>query len=447
MVKETAVLKQTGRRSNKGSNEPVTKEDDTMKKKGFAFLIAAVTIGTAVGSTAALYANEDKDTQLNIAAADSADEDTDSESADESSDESVSLPTGEIEKAELADEDNTSVETVVDNTMATLVSITNTSVTNVEDWFRGGTYQIQSQSLGTGVIMGENDTELLIVTNNHVVADASEITVTFVDESSVSAKVKGTDQADDLAVVAVELSDIDSDTLSQIKIANVADSDDVRVGEQVVAIGNALGYGQSVTTGIVSALNRTITATDEGSTVTFDDLIQTDAAINPGNSGGALMNMQGEVIGINSVKAGESGVEGMGYAISMTKALPIIETLMNRETRDEVSEEDMAYLGITGQDVTSDVSQLYSLPEGVYVTAVEDGSPAAEAGITQGMIITGFDSQKVSSLDDLQNLLQYYTGGEEVTLTVSAQSGNGGYEEQEIQITLGSRGDYLKQQQ
>jgi len=331
--------------------------------------------------------------------------------------------------------------------MATLVSITNTSVTNVEDWFRGGTYQIQSQSLGTGVIMGENDTELLIVTNNHVVADASEITVTFVDESSVSAKVKGTDQADDLAVVAVELSDIDSDTLSQIKIANVADSDDVRVGEQVVAIGNALGYGQSVTTGIVSALNRTITATDEGSTVTFDDLIQTDAAINPGNSGGALMNMQGEVIGINSVKAGESGVEGMGYAISMTKALPIIETLMNRETRDEVSEEDMAYLGITGQDVTSDVSQLYSLPEGVYVTAVEDGSPAAEAGITQGMIITGFDSQKVSSLDDLQNLLQYYTGGEEVTLTVSAQSENGGYEEQDIQITLGSRGDYLKQQQ
>ena len=270
----------------------------------------------------------------------------------------------------------------------------------------------------------------------------------------MSAKVKGTDASNDLAVVAVSLSDIPDDTLKKIRVANVGDSDDVKVGEQVVAIGNALNYGQSVTTGIVSALNRDITVTDGSTQVNYEDLIQTDAAINPGNSGGALLNMSGEVIGINSAKAGENGVEGMGYAIPTSKALPIIEKLMNKTTRSKVDEKDAAYIGITGEEVTSDgeevtsdVQQLYGMPAGIYIANVGDNTPASDAGLTRGMIITKFDDTSVSSMSDLTDLLQYYKGGETVTVTVAQQGEGGKYKESDISLKLGLRSDYVSSTQ
>ena len=311
-------------------------------------------------------------------------------------------------------------------------------------WFRGGSFQYESKSAGTGVIMGENDSELLIVSNNHVVEGANKLAVTFINETSVEGTVKGTDDKNDLAVVSVNLADIDDETMSQIRIANVADSDEARVGEQVVAIGNALGYGQSVTTGIVSALGREVMVRDTYGISDYEELIQTDAAINAGNSGGALLNMKGEVIGINSVKASANGVEGMGYAIPTAKALPIIQNLMNREKRDKVSEEDAAYIGITGENVDASVSQLYGLPIGIYLSEVSEDSPASDAGMTKGMVMTAFDGISVETMSDLQDLLQYYAAGETVTVTVQKADDNGEVVESELSLTLGRRSDYIK---
>jgi serine protease Do len=242
----------------------------------------------------------------------------------------------------------------------------------------------------------------------------------------------------------VKIEDIDADTLEQIRSANVADSEEIRVGEQVVAIGNALGYGQSVTTGIVSALGREVKVRDNYGISSYEKLIQTDAAINAGNSGGALLNMKGEVIGINSVKASSSGVEGMGYAIPTEKALPIIQNLMNRETREKVSEEDAAYLGITGDNVDASVSQLYGLPIGVYLSDVTPDSPAEKAGMKKGMIMTGFDGQKIETMNDLQELLAYYAAGETVTVTVQSADESGEIQEQDLTMTLGRRSDYIQ---
>ena len=432
-----------------------------MRKAILAGVLAAVTIGAVAGGMASFSASQD-DAQLQIsdeakdeADADSEDAAKESEAAVEDAqpaEEETDLPAGEITKADLVDVSdaavaNSGVAEVATNVMPAMVSITNTSVQEVMDWFRGGNFQYESKSLGTGVIMGENDEELLIVTNNHVVADSSELTVSFIDEESVEGVIKGTDAGDDLAVVAVRLEDIPAETMEQIRIANVADSEDVRVGEQVVAIGNALGYGQSVTTGIVSALGRTITVADESGYNEYTDLIQTDAAINQGNSGGALLNMKGEVIGINSVKAGASGVEGMGYAISTSKAIPIIRNLMNKKTRELVSEDQLPYLGIVGQDVTRDVAQLYGLPEGIYVTELSEDGPSDQAGIIPGMIITGFDGESIDSMSDLQELLPYYAGGETVSITVSVQNEDGEYEEQSFDVTLGLRSDYVQDSQ
>lgn len=432
-----------------------------MRKAILAGVLAAVTIGAVAGGMASFSASQN-DAQLQISdeakgEADAVSEDAakESEAAIEDAqpaEEETDLPAGEITKADLVDVSdaavaNSGVAEVATNVMPAMVSITNTSVQEVMDWFRGGNFQYESKSLGTGVIMGENDEELLIVTNNHVVADSSELTVSFIDEESVEGVIKGTDAGDDLAVVAVRLEDIPAETMEQIRIANVADSEDVRVGEQVVAIGNALGYGQSVTTGIVSALGRTITVADESGYNEYTDLIQTDAAINQGNSGGALLNMKGEVIGINSVKAGASGVEGMGYAISTSKALPIIRNLMNKKTRELVSEDQLPYLGIVGQDVTRDVAQLYGLPEGIYVTELSEDGPSDHAGIIPGMIITGFDGESIDSMSDLQELLPYYAGGETVSITVSVQNEDGEYEEQSFDVTLGLRSDYVQDSQ
>ena len=341
----------------------------------------------------------------------------------------------------------TGVSDVAAAAMPSVVSITNNSVQEVQNLYSiygygAPTYEQESTSCGSGIIIGKNDSELLICTNNHVVENSTELSVGFADESVCEAVVKGTDASNDLAVVAVKLDDISSDTMDAIKVAEIGDSDKLVVGQQVVAIGNALGYGQSVTTGIVSALNRTIDIDGYQA-----DLIQTDAAINPGNSGGALLDMQGRVIGINSAKAAANGVEGMGYAIPISNAKSILEDLMNKKTRtDKVDEADSAYVGIAGQGVSGEMSSLYGIPEGIYLTEVQDGSPAADAGLQKGDIITKFDGSSVTSKQDLKTQLAYYAAGEEVPVTIQRQNGSE-YEEQKVTITLGKLSDYQDSQQ
>ena len=321
------------------------------------------------------------------------------------------------------------VSDIVENTLPSIVSITNMSVQEVQNFF-GGTSQQESESAGSGIIISQNDSELLVVTNNHVVEGSDTLTVTFNDGNSVEAQIKGTDSARDLAVVAVPLDKISDDTMNAIKVATLGDSDSLKVGEPAIAIGNALGYGQSVTTGIVSATGRTI----EG----FDgEYIQTDAAINPGNSGGALLNANGEVIGINSAKINSSAVEGMGFAIPISDASDVIQNLMNKETRSKVSDEERGYLGIKGYDVSEEGAQMYNMPTGVYVKEVMSGGGAEKAGLTKGSIITGFEGSSISSMSSLQEQLQYYKAGEEVTLTVQIPDKNGEYTEKDIKVTLG----------
>ena len=321
------------------------------------------------------------------------------------------------------------VSDIVENTLPSIVSITNMSVQEVQNFF-GGTSQQESESAGSGIIISQNDSELLVVTNNHVVEGSDTLTVTFNDGNSVEAQIKGTDSARDLAVVAVPLDQISDDTMNAIKVATLGDSDSLKVGEPAIAIGNALGYGQSVTTGIISATGRTIDGFD-------GEYIQTDAAINPGNSGGALLNANGEVIGINSAKINSSAVEGMGFAIPISDASDVIQNLMNKETRSKVSDEERGYLGIKGYDVSEEGAQLYNMPTGVYVKEVISGGGAEKAGLTKGSIITGFEGSSISGMSSLQEQLQYYKAGEEVTLTVQIPDKNGEYTEKDITVTLG----------
>ena len=321
------------------------------------------------------------------------------------------------------------VSDIVENTLPSIVSITNMSVQEVQNFF-GGISQQESESAGSGIIISQNDSELLVVTNNHVVEGSDTLTVTFNDGNSVEAQIKGTDSARDLAVVAVPLDKISDDTMNAIKVATLGDSDSLKVGEPAIAIGNALGYVQSVTTGIVSATGRTIDGFD-------GEYIQTDAAINPGNSGGALLNANGEVIGINSAKINSSAVEGMGFAIPISDASDVIQNLMNKETRSKVSDEERGYLGIKGYDVSEEGAQMYNMPTGVYVKKVMSGGGAEKAGLTKGSIITGFEGSSISGMSSLQEQLQYYKAGEEVTLTVQIPDKNGEYTEKDIKVTLG----------
>ena len=321
------------------------------------------------------------------------------------------------------------VSDIVENTLPSIVSITNMSVQEVQNFF-GGISQQESESAGSGIIISQNDSELLVVTNNHVVEGSDTLTVTFNDGNSVEAQIKGTDSARDLAVVAVPLDKISDDTMNAIKVATLGDSDSLKVGEPAIAIGNALGYGQSVTTGIVSATGRTIDGFD-------GEYIQTDAAINPGNSGGALLNANGEVIGINSAKINSSAVEGMGFAIPISDASDVIQNLMNKETRSKVSDEERGYLGIKGYDVSEEGAQMYNMPTGVYVKEVMSGGGAEKAGLTKGSIITGFEGSSISGMSSLQEQLQYYKAGEEVTLAVQIPDKNGEYTEKDIKVTLG----------
>ena len=327
----------------------------------------------------------------------------------------------------------TDVSSIVEKAMPSVVAINNTMVMQQQTWF-GPSQTVEVPSSGSGIIVGQNDEELLIVTNNHVVEDSKELTVTFIDNSQVSAAIKGTDSETDLAVIAIPLKDIPSDTMSQIKVATLGDSDALKVGQGVIAIGNALGYGQSVTVGYVSALNREVKAEDQ----TSRTLLQTDAAINPGNSGGALLNMKGEVIGINAAKYSSTEVEGMGYAIPISQAQDIINELMNKKTRVAVDEADQGYLGIQGQNIDETAASMYGMPRGIYVYKIVEDSAASKSDLREKDIITKFDGQTVRTMADLKDMLTYYKGGDTVNLTVQSLE-NGQYVERTVQITLGTK--------
>ena len=333
------------------------------------------------------------------------------------------------------------VADVAANCMPSLVTISTMSVEEMQSFF-GGSQKYQVQGAGSGVIIGQNDTELLIATNNHVVAGATSLSVGFIDETVVQAAIKGTDADNDLAVVAVQTSDIPEDTQKQLKVATIGSSDDLALGDQIVAIGNALGYGQSVTAGYVSAKNRTLELSDGTNTFTSTDLIQIDAAINSGNSGGALFNMKGELVGINEAKSSSTSsgatVDNMGYAIPIDKAEPILEQLMTEETKIAYSEDEQGYLGITATNVTSEYSQMYDMPEGVGITSVVKGGPAEQGGLQKGDIIIKVAGTTVSNFDDLQNELRYHKSGESIEITYE-RADNGKYKENTANVTLGTK--------
>jgi serine protease Do len=367
------------------------------------------------------------------------------------------------------------VEEVSSNSMPALVSITNKSIQEVQNYFGGmggfgnnsGTQEYEETSMGSGVIIGQTDSVIYIVTNEHVIDSAQTLTVAFVDDSTASGTVIGSDSTNDIAVVSVNKSDLSSDTLSQIKVMEIGDSDSLVVGQQVVAIGNALGYGQSVSEGIVSALNRSM---DGGTGIYAEGLIQTDAAINPGNSGGALLNMNGQLIGINSAKYADTEVEGMGYSIPINKVEPIIEEMINgtytstdssstdtntnssqngsnnqngnnsgsNSTDGNVQVSSDAYLGVSCTGISSEYSQYYNIPEGVYISEVVSGSAADKAGLKQGDIITAIDGTSISSVDELSSIMSSHSSGDTVSMTISRQSSSGSYASSTVSVTFGS---------
>lgn len=340
----------------------------------------------------------------------------------------------------LAGSSNLDVSAIVEKAMPSVVAINVKGEQQVSDWFgRAQTYE--TSGAGSGILIGENDEEYLIVTNNHVVANTTSMSVQFIDGQSVDAELKGTDSAADVAVIAVKKSDVSDETRAEIKVAEVGDSEKLKVGQGVIAIGNALGYGQSVTVGYVSATNRTITAQDAatGEKAKVQNLLQTDAAINPGNSGGALLNMQGQVIGINESKSVDTTVEGMGYAIPISSVTQLIETLSTQKTRAQVAEADRGYIGFQGQNVDEEAAQKFNMPVGIFVYKLLDGGAAAHSDLQESDIITKFEGQTVTTIEELKERLTRYSKGETVTLTVQRPSGKS-YEEKEIQITLAAQG-------
>ena len=417
--------------NSQGPNTPPVKKKHTLIK----VLAAVCAISLVLGGTYFAYAAARRSGLLakdsgpesqteQIETAKETENESSNETASNDSDIKTTTVTGET-KAVVTD-----VTAVVDEVMPAMVMIHNNYTASAS--FFGYVQQQEATASGSGIIVGENDSELLIATNYHVIEGADTLEVIFNDDSTVEAVVKGTDSDMDLAVIAVMLDDISSDTRDTIKIATLGDSTALKLGEPAIAIGNALGYGQSVTTGVISALNRDVDLED-GSTQTF---IQTDAAINPGNSGGALLNLQGEVIGINSNKIGGDTIEGMGYAIPISVAQPIIDKLMNEKTRLKVSSADRGYIGISGVSVTAEVASGYGIPKGVYVAEVTKGGGAEAAGLAKGDVITEFDGQEITSMDDLQTKLQYYAAGTNVTVKVMRQNGQE-YTEQTYNVTLG----------
>lgn len=361
-------------------------------------------------------------------------EDTAQETADveEAAEETVNQTASGIKKTDTVTTVVSDVSDVVAEVMPSIVAVNN-HYTETMSYF-GQSMSSEADASGSGIIVGQNDTELLIVTNYHVIEDTDKLTVQFVEGSEAEALIKGMDPNMDLAVIAVPVEEISSKTLQEIKVATLGDSDSLVVGEPAIAIGNSLGYGQSVTTGVISALDRSIEITGSAD----GTFIQTDAAINPGNSGGALLNIKGEVIGINSNKIGGSAVEGMGYAIPISAASPIIADLMLRETKSKVAEEERGYLGISGISVTQEVSQAYGMPEGVYVAQVYENTAASRAGLKKGDIIMEFDGDKITSMEELQRELEFYAKGDTVKVKVMTMTLNG-YEEITVEMTLGNK--------
>lgn len=399
-----------------------------MAKKVVKVAAAAVLFGVIAGgtmfgvNTAGNYLREQyfpkSETQLTIAQAPTADQDGGA---------APSAQTG------------MDVSEIAANAMPSVVAINNTMLMQQQTWFGPGR-TVEVPSSGSGIIVGQNDSELLIVTNNHVVEDSNQLTVTFIDNSQVNATIKGTDAEQDLAVIAVSLKDIPAEAMSQIKIATLGDSDALKVGQGVVAIGNALGYGQSVTVGYISALDREVKTSETD----VKKLLQTDAAINPGNSGGALLNMRGEVIGINSAKYSSTEVEGMGYAIPVSQVKDIINQLMNRKNRTEVAQAQQGYLGIQGQNIDDNAASMYGMPKGIYVYKIVENGAASKSDLKEKDIITKFDGQSVRTMAELKDLLKYYRSGETVELTVQSLE-NGEYQERTVSITLGNRPSDSKQ--
>ena len=396
-------------------------------KKAVAIALAGVLFGCAAGGTMAgvnaltnRSASVKEETVSGIAQA---------ESTAKESHEAV-IPTAAV--AEAGASTGNDVSGIVEEAMPSVVAINSKMVITQNDFFFGP-QKYEASGSGSGIIVGENDAELLLATNNHVVADSEDLQVTFVDGSTASAQVKGTDPDMDLAVVSVKLADIGADTRKAIKVASLGDSNALKLGEGVVAIGNALGEGQSVTVGYVSALNKEVPI--EGST---RKLIQVDAAINPGNSGGALLNMRGELIGINSAKLASTEIEGIGYAIPISEAKDIMNNLMTRETRDQVPENEQGYIGIQLQNIDSTMAKAYGMPEGIYVFKIVEGGAASRSDLRERDIITKFDGQTVKTGEELQKMLTYYRGGETVTLTVQSLEG-GKYVERQVEVTLGLR--------
>ncbi len=347
--------------------------------------------------------------------------------------ESTSTATGTTTSTKIT----TDVSEIAQNVLPAIVQVTNVGIKEYQTFF--GTMQQPTQSAGSGIIVSQDDENIYIATNNHVVSGAETLTITFNDDQAVEGTIKGTDSSCDLAVVSVAVKDIPSETLSAIKVATLGDSDNTVVGEAAIVIGNAMGYGTSVTNGIISAMNREVSVQDEDGNVVTNSLIQTNAAVNPGNSGGALLNAKGEVIGIVSVKLAQENVEGMGYAIPISFATSIIQQMVDN---DVVSELDASYLGIAGKDITSEMSEQYNVPVGVYVAQVVSGSGADEAGIEVEDVITGFNGRKVTSVNTLNNIMQYIAAGTTVDVTVARHDKD--YEEETIKVTLTRRIDKVQ---
>lgn len=423
-----------GRQGKKHKEKKPRKPMNPLMKKVIAVVVCGVFFGVCAGvSFLAVNSlgNDKQPKEIAQATADGAENPQDTQESGAANDSGIkSTVTQGTSSAVVTD-----VTKVVEATMPSIVSITNQMIISGTD-FWGQNMEQEQEAAGSGIIIGENDKELLVVTNYHVVADSTKLSVKFIDDEVVEAQIKGTSPSMDLAVIAVKLEDINSSTKGSIAIATMGDSDTLKVGEPVIAIGNALGYGQSVTTGVVSALNRTLEVSETG---TSNALIQTDAAINLGNSGGALLDIKGQVIGINSNKIGGSTIEGMGYAIPISSAKPIIEELMNRETKEKVDESNRGFLGISCINVTKAMGEAYGMPEGIYVAQVYPATGADNAGLVKGDIITGFAGATVTTQDDLTNSMQYYAVGDTVELTIMRGNPTEGYQEQKVNVTLTSQ--------
>lgn len=421
--------------NNEGRNEETGRKNSRARRKGSAFKrvvgisAAALLFGTVAGGTMFgvnnLATNLIQTEEETVAHSKKASE----VSTVELKEASTAVTTANSSSPTVAD-----VSPIVESAMPSVVAIKGTTSVEAYSWF-GEDQSYDAASSGSGIIIGKNDTELLIVTNNHVVEDTKDLSVVFIDNEEVKAAIKGRDSDNDIAIIAVKLADIKPETIEKIAVAQMGDSDELKVGQGVVAIGNALGYGQSVTVGYVSALDREVTTKDSS----IKNLLQTDAAINPGNSGGALLNMSGEVIGINTAKYASTEVEGMGYAIPISKVKDIIADLSSKETRsDKVDEAKQGYLGIQGKNIGEEVAEAYDMPRGVYVYKIVENSSAANSDLREKDIITKIDAQSVKSMEDLKDILSYYQSGEKIKLTVQRLN-DSTYEEKEIEITLSDR--------